>query len=113
MADKPNSYRSLWEEAKTYVNLRWDYAKLTAAERVTVGVTVGATAVVALLLGSLVVFFLSLGVAWIISPYVGVGCAMFLVAGFYALLIVAFLLLRKRLLVDPVARFVSRLFLKS
>lgn len=112
MADKPNNYQALWEEAKNYVNLRWDYAKLTAAERVTVGITVGATMVVCLLLGTLVVFFLSLGVAWIIAPYTGVGCAMFLVAGFYVVLIAAFFLLRKKLLIDPVARFISKLFLK-
>lgn len=95
---------TLWGIARgTIENLR-----LSAAERLTLLLSAIAIAALATIFGTAVVFFLSLGAAKLleaISPHF----AYFIVAAFYALLLAAVLILRRPLVVDPVARLITRL----
>ena len=88
MADKQNQLNTFWEELKSTLKLNVDYAKLTAAEKMTMLLTSIATGV---------------GIIW----------AYFIMCAFYVLILAAILAFRKQLIINPIARFVSRLFFNS
>lgn len=111
MADNRQAYSQLWHEFRQFFSLNIEYAKLTAAEKVTVLLTAAAVAIGAFVLAIIFFFFLSLAVAHWISDGIGIAWAYSLVSFFYLLLIVLLFVLRKPLILNPVSRFVSRLFL--
>lgn len=111
MDDKQNQFRVLWAELRETLKLNLDYARLTAAEKLTMLITTAAIAMVVFVLLSLIVFFVSLAIARWIATGVGMIWAYFIMGGFYMLLIALVLIFRKQLVVNPISRFVSRLFL--
>lgn len=112
MNDKENNYTRLWQQAKAYFETGLEYAKLTAAEKLTMLITGLAVAAGAFVLGIIFLFFLTIAIAQWIAPSIGLGWAYALMGVFYLLLIVLLVVLCKPLIMNPVARFISRLFLK-
>lgn len=110
MADKQNQIHTLWTELKETLKLNVDYAKFTAAEKVTMLLTTGALALLAFVLISLFMFFLSMAVVRWIAAGVGLIGAYFIMCGFYVVLLGVVVAFRKQLVINPIARFVSRLF---
>ncbi len=113
MADKQNQLNTFWEELKSTLKLNVDYAKLTAAEKMTMLLTSVAFALLAFVLVSLIMFFLSLAIVRCIATGVGIIWAYFIMCAFYVLILAAILAFRKQLIINPIARFVSRLFFNS
>lgn len=109
--ENPHPYLSLWEEIKSYFTLNMEYAKLTLAEKVTVLITAAALTIAAFVFCVIILFFLTLAVANWIAEAMPLGLAYAIVAGFYALLLALLVAFRKPLLMNPIARFISRLFL--
>ena len=74
------------------------------------GIPRGTIAIAALvtIFGTAVILFVSIGAARLLEA-IAPHSAYFIVAGFYALLLVVVLLLRRPLIADPVARLVTRL----
>lgn len=110
--EKENPYVRIWHQIRDYINLRIDYARLTAAEKLTLVLGLLAVGFVCVLLGSVFLFFLSLAVVQFIAPYVGLGCAYLIMSGFAAVLITLVILLRRQIILNPLARFISRVILK-
>ena len=102
----------IWSEIKETVSLNIEYAKLTATEKVTVLFSMAALAAVCLILASFVIFLISLGLMLLLAKSTGLFGACMIMAGIYAVFIVTVLLLRRQLVIDPVARFISRLILR-
>ena len=106
MSEKENSFSRLWQQGKDYATLKIEYAKLTAAEKLSVLLSAVAVA--------FVVFSLAM-VAWHMPEWIGQsigmawGCG--IVAVVYIAMMVLLFLLRKPLFINPVSRFVSRLIL--
>lgn len=109
---KENSMAELWEDAKSYLNLRLDYYKLTAADKLTMILGLLAMGLVCVLLGTVLLFFISLAVVQFIAPYTGLGWAYMIMGGVSLLLIVLVLTLRVPLILNPLARFISKVILK-
>ena len=110
MADKQNQIHALWAEIKESLKLNVDYAKFTAAEKVTMLLTTVTFALIAFILISLFMFFLSIAIVRCIATGVGMIWAYFIMCGFYILLLGVVIAFRKQLIVNPIARFISRLF---
>ena len=111
MPDKQqNQFSVLWAELRSALKLNIDYAGLTAAEKLTMLLTMLSFSLLAFVLISLIMFFLSLAVVRCIATGVGMIRAYFIMCGFYVLLLAVALAFRKQLIINPIARFVSRLF---
>ncbi len=107
---KENSFARLWQQIKSYVALNVENAKLTVAEKFTILVTAAAVCVLTLLLAVIILFFVSMGLAQLLAESVGMMWAYLIMAGAYLVLLIALILLRKVLITNPVARFITRLF---
>lgn len=112
MAENKSTTQSLWGEIRRYLELNVEYAKLTAAEKVTILLTAIATVVVIGVLAVLVFFFVSLACVYWIGTAVSLPIAYSIMSGVYLLLLVAFIAFRRQLLLNPVAKFVSRLIMR-
>lgn len=110
MPDKENQFSTFWSELRSALKLNIDYARLTAAEKLTVLLTVLSFSLLAFVLISLILFFLSLAVVRCIASGIGMIWAYFIMCGFYVLLFALAFAFRKQLIINPIARFVSRLF---
>ena len=75
------------------------------------GIGVFAAAIV--LLGVIVLFFLSIAaVYWLSLTGMSVALSYTIMAGFNLLLLVAIFMLRRQIIIDPIAKFISRLILR-
>lgn len=103
---------SIWTEIKETLKLNVDYAKLTATEKLTVLLSTIGLALVCFAMASIIIFLISLGLMLLLAKSTGLFGACMIMAGIYAVILVAAILLRRQLIVDPIARFISHLFLK-
>ena len=95
---------TLWGIARGTV----DSIRLSAAERLTLLFAAIAMAALATILVTAIILFLSIGAAQVLKSVTPYG-AYFIVAGFYALLLVLLFAFRRSLIVDPIARLITRL----
>lgn len=110
MTEKQNQIHTFWAELKETCKLNVNYAKFTAAEKMTLLLTTISFALVGFVLISLLMFFLSIAIVRCIATGVGLIWAYFIMCGFYVLLLGLVVAFRKQLIVNPIARFVSRIF---
>ncbi len=112
MAEFKEQLASIWLEIKETVKLNVDYARLTGAEKLTTFLAVCVVALAAILLVSVIVFFISVAILVLIADTTGVFGACMIMAGIYIVFLILLFALRKQLILDPIARFVSTLLLK-
>ena len=107
-----NKYEELWAELKKYLTLQIDYAKLTTVEKLVVLLSAIAMVAVMLILGACVRFYLSFAVVFMLSDAIGSTWGAYLiVSGIFLVLMLVVYALRQKLILDPVSRFLTRLFL--
>lgn len=107
-----SQYGKLWDELKKFFTLQIDYAKLTAVEKLVIIMSSVAVAFVLAVLGACALFYLSFALVYVIEGWIGCEWGAYLMVG--CVFIVAVLVvyaLRKRLIIDPVSRFITKLFL--
>lgn len=112
MAEKENKFRTLWIEAKNFFMLNVDYAKFTMAEKLTVLLTAASVCAVAFVLAAIMMFFISMALVRWIAMATGMVGAYFIMTGVYAILFGLIFALRKPLIVNPISRFITKLFFK-
>lgn len=106
-----NKYEELWVELKKYLTLQIDYAKLTSVEKLVVLLSAIALVAVMIILGACVLFYLSFAVVFMLSD--AIGCtwgAYLIVSGVFVVMMLAVYAMRQKLILDPVARFLTKLF---
>lgn len=113
MAENTSQINSLWTEVKETLKLNLDYAKLTAAEKVTVLLSTIGFVLLAFVMASVVIFFISLGIVILMADSIGMFAASMIMAGIYAAFLVAVFFMRTQLIINPIARFVSHLIIKN
>ena len=106
-------YKKLFNEARKYFSLEWDYTKLTAVEKMAVLLSAIAFVAVVLIIGVFIVHYLFSALISLLASALGCtwGAQLIAVAILLVMLLVVFAF-KKQLIVDPVAHFVSKLFLK-
>lgn len=102
---------SLWMQLRKLFNLEVDNAKMLLTEKLTVLVARITVCAVTFVVGTCTLIFASMGVADILLENLPARWTYLIVAGFYALLMVLLLVFRRRVFVNPVARFMSRVIL--
>ena len=107
-----NKYEELWAELKKYLTLQIAYATLTAVEKLVVLLSAIAMVAVMLILGACVLFYLSFAVVFMLSDAIGSTWGAYLiVSGIFMVLMLVVYAMRQKLILDPVSRFLTRLFL--
>lgn len=109
-----DSLRQLFIEFKKYLNLQKEYTKLEVTEKLSVLLSMLIIVLLTVILGMMALFYLSFTFAYLLAPAVGGIIVSFsLIAAFYVLLAILLVSFRKRLVIDPMVRFIAGLFLKN
>lgn len=109
----PQTIHTLAELVKRLISLYIESVKLTAAEKLTVVLSAGVLLIVALILGIFSLAFISGACIELLALVLPAWASYAILGGFFLLLVVIAILLRKQLVVNPIARFVSRLVFES
>ena len=105
-------YKKLIEEGRSFLSLEWDYTKLTATEKLSVLLSGIATVVVIGILCTFGLFYLLSSLAeaitlWTGSPWI----ANLLIVVLLAVLVLVVVATKRKLIVNPITRYITRLFL--
>ena len=106
------NYSALFELLKRFINLKVENARLTVAERMTLLLSGFMFYMIVILFAVCIIGFLSVSLAQFLSESLSEHWAYMIVAGMYATFILLLFLLRKPLIVNPIARFMSQLIVE-
>ena len=107
-----NSYKELWSEFKKYITLQVDYIKLTALEKLTILCAALVVVFVSIALSVCALFFLSSAfVAWLDTVLCCTWLAHLITGALVLLILFIVLLFKKVLIIIPITRFITKLFL--
>ena len=99
-------------EFKKYLELQKEFVKLDATEKMTVILSAILIVTVLLLLGSIVLLFLTFALAYYLGDVLGsLSLGFGLISAFILLLTVIFYLNRNRMVIQPTTRFMTKLIL--
>lgn len=101
----------LLSEVRRLCRLMADSVKLTIAEKLTILISAGIVIGIFFVIGSIALIFILGAVAYLLAEQLSPYMACFIVAMMCLLLIIIIFILRRRLIVDRVARFISRIFI--
>ena len=106
-------YKKLFNEARKFFALEWDYTKLTAVEKLAVLLSATAFVAVVLIISTIALSYLFSALITVLAS--ALGCewgAQLIAAALLLLLLLVVVAFKQRIIVDPSTRFVSKLFLK-
>lgn len=115
-SDKQNIDRleELFVELKTYAKLRQEHFKLELVEKATILVSAALLTLVSLILGGMILFYFSFTLAHLLAPSVGGLAASFgIISGVISLIVIIVFLFRRKLIIEPLAKFLANLFLNK
>ncbi len=105
--------KKLYSNAMRFVNMQLDYARLTAAEKLSVLLSTIACFALVIVIGMITLVFISIGIGQLLASTIAPYTAYLIVSGFYLLLLIALVVFRRQIIFNPAARFLSRLLLKA
>ncbi len=104
-------YKKLWQQLKNFVTLQIDYSKLTVAEKLSILFSRVLLVAVVLLIGVLLLMQLMGAIVAALTVSLGSASMAHLIAGgILILLLLVIFAFRTQLIVNPVTRFVTKLF---
>jgi hypothetical protein len=109
-----DNFEQLYTDLKDYVKLQTEYMKVEFVEKLTILLSafIIISLVIALAFGGM--FYLFFSLAYFLESMVGsLGIAFSLIAGLYLILILILIIFRNALVVNPIVRFLSNLFLQK
>lgn len=112
MGHIPETFATLKHQGLRLLKLYLEGAKLTVADKLTVLFSAGVLLVTLVVLGMFALAFLSGALVQLLALVLPVWACFAICAGGYALVMVLVVLFRKSLIVNPIARFVSKLVLE-
>lgn len=111
MADTQKSFSQIRAQVTDIAKLYLRLARLSLAEKVTVFLTAAVCAIGTFVLAVIFFFFLAFAIAHWLEPAIGIAWAYALISFVFLIMIVLLFVLRKPLIMNPISRFISRLFL--
>lgn len=105
------SYKSLFASAKRMAMLKFEGFRLGAVDKATVLLSTIAIVLIAFMLVSAFLLFLAIALTHLLSTVISIIWAYLIMGIFFLLLLAVIYLARRRLIFDPVAKALSRLFL--
>lgn len=106
--------KALLAEAKKYYGLQKEHLRYTVAEQLTKALSAIAVAVIAVIVGLIIVVFACLAlVHWLGSVIGSVALCYAIFAAVLLLLLLVFYLNRRRWVINPLARLMTSVFIKT
>lgn len=105
--------KDIFTNGKNWVKLEIEYAKLTVAEKLTMLMSALIIGAVCLLLGMVVLIMLAFALVEVFKSFMLPGLAYLSVGGIICILILLIYLFRKPILLDPIARLITKLFIEK
>ena len=102
---------TLWTRLKELALLKFEYAKLTTAERLSILLSAMAIALICMIGVAMFLFFISLSLVEVLALSLGMAWSSFIVSMIYVVIMALVILLRKPLIINPIARFISKVML--
>lgn len=106
-------YKRLVEEGREYLSLEMKYEKLTAVEKMSVLLSAIAFVAVLVIIGGFALFFLVSTLIHFLAQWIGLWSANLLVVFVLLLLMGVVFAFKRQLIVDPITRFITKLFLNA
>ena len=107
-------YKSLFNQAKVFISSKYDYSKLTIAEKLSILLVQIAIFAIALLIGFSILMFLSFALMNTLSEATDSPALSYLiVAGIWALICLLIFTFKTVLIVNPITRFVTKLMFNN
>lgn len=103
--------KDIISQTRTWLKLEVEYTKLTVAEKLTMLAGALVIMLVCLLIGFVVLILLSQSLVDLFRAIMSPALAHVAVSGILILLIIVIYLLRRPLLLNPISRFITKLFL--
>lgn len=100
-----------WRSTKEYLKLYIENIRLLSTEKMTILMSKMALAGVLAMLALVAFFFISMGLVFLLGEVLPIMWAFLIMGGVYIVIGLVVVLFNKQLFVDPIARFLSRLFL--
>ena len=108
------NFQQLYEDVKKYVFLQTEYVKVEFVEKLTILLSTLLIITLITVLAIIVLFYLFFSIAYAIEPIVGsLSLSFAIIAGIYVVLIAILFLFRNRLVIHPLTKFLSNLFLSK
>ena len=101
----------LVDALKEHVELQKEYLELNVIEKIVRLVTALTVAVIFVILGVAILFYLSFAIVYWIAPLTGLAMAFFLVSMFLVSLLILLCIFRKRWIEQPLVRFLANTLL--
>lgn len=106
------AYSRLYCEVKRLCALEIEKARLILAEKLTLLFGQIALVAIAFVVGTVALIFLSMSLSDFLLKTLEPCWTYLIVAGFYLLMVLLVVCFRRKLIIDPIARYISRLIVK-
>lgn len=110
-SSEPESRPGIIDSIKCYIKLLLEDTRLSVAEKLTRLLSGLALSVVLMIIATVALVFISIGISMLLARTLSPMWAFLIVAGFYVVLFAVVILCRRFFIVDPIARFISRLII--
>lgn len=107
------SLASIFGSVKNLGNLYFEKARLKTTEKITILLATVAYSAVIMALGLVCLVFVSIGIGHLLATTLAPHLAYLIIAAFYLLIFSLVIAFRRKLFVDPIARFMSRLLVEK
>lgn len=111
--DTNTGLAGIWQSVQTYIRLLIEDTRLNVAEKLTRLLSAVALASLMTIIFTVALVFVSIAVGIALAEILSPLWAFVIVAGFYLLLLVALVVFRTALIVNPIARFLSTILLDA
>lgn len=112
--ENPNNFEQVYIDLKKYLILQLKLFKFESVEKLTVILTTFISIAILIILGTGALFYLLFALGYWLAPYVGGMAASFAIIGSFNLLIMIIVFIfRKKLILNPLVRFLSNLLLND
>lgn len=114
-SSKPaENFQELYEDVKKFIHLQTEYIKIDFVEKLTILLSALFVVSIVLVLLIAVLFYLCFSLAYALEPFFGsLAISFAVISGIYILLIALLVLFRKKLIINPLVRFLSNVFLNK
>ncbi|MDE6397162.1 MAG: phage holin family protein [Muribaculaceae bacterium] len=104
---------ALFSGVKDLGVLYFEKARLKTTEKITILLATVAYSAVIMALGLVCLVFVSIGIGHLLATTLAPHLAYLIIAAFYLIVFILAIVFRRRLFVDPIARFMSRLLVEK
>lgn len=111
MPDSDNAYNRIFSEVKHLCNLEIENGKLLLTEKLTLLIGKITLTAVVFIMATAAMIFISMGVAHLLLRCMSPWATYVTVGGFYVAIAVIAAVFRRQLIIDPIARYISRVIL--